>query len=118
MKKLLTAVATAFLLASFAASAEHSMTRRAFVVSVDNKAKTITFRYKVDGAAKDATAAWDDKTEWEDGEGGPSKPATAALAAKLKKDSKIFIDFTDRDTNDQKWWISSVKTLPANFDMP
>ena len=43
------------------------------------------------------------------------KPATAALAASLKKDSKIYIMANDR--GGMKLWVVSVKTLPAAFNI-
>ena len=117
MKRLTLALSSLLVLLSFAVAAETSYSKRAMVVAVDQKAKTITFSYKEDGAPKQTTATWDDKTEWLDGTTGSDKPASAALAAKLNKDSKIFIGYTDRSSNEQQWWIEMVNTMPANTDM-
>jgi hypothetical protein len=113
------AAAAALLLASFGADAEVEKTRRAYVVSVDAKAKSVKFRCKENKGWTETTATWDDKTEWKDGTAGfgKDKPATPALAGQLKKDSKIFIDFNDDSTDQQQWRVVSLTTMPADSDM-
>ena len=116
-KLTIVACAAALLLAAFSAGAETEMSKRAYVVSVDAKAKVIKFRAKDDGAWKEFSATWDDKTEWTDGSAGPDKPATVALAGQLKKDTKVFIDIDDDSTDGKQWRVVSVATMPASSDM-
>jgi len=98
--------------------AEREFGTPAFVVSCDVKSETITFKHTDDKKAwVESTATWDDKTEWRQADTEQTqynpKPATAALAAGLKKDSKIYIMANDRGGT--KLWIVSVKTLPPTF---
>lgn len=89
----------------------------ALVVAVDANAKTITLKHSDNGVWKETVATWDDATEWSraDKEIWDTKPATVALAAELKKDSKVYVTLYDR--GGPKFWIEKLKTIPANFEV-
>jgi hypothetical protein len=91
--------------------AETSLSKRALVVAVDVKAKSITLKHhaEIGGTEwKETVVYWDDKTTWEKSD----KPATVEMAKSLKKDDKVFAVFTDR--SGKTWWLESLATLPAN----
>ena len=91
--------------------AEISVSKRAYVVAVDVKAKTITLKHHAEIGGKEWTESvvhWDDSATWEKS----NKPATAEMAKTLKKDDKVFAAFTDR--NGKTLWLESLATLPAN----
>jgi len=103
--------AIALSLLAGALMAEISLSKRAFVVAVDVKAKSITLKHKAEIGGTEWTESvvyWDDKTTWEKS----GKPATAEMAKTLKKDDKVFASFTDR--GGKTWWLESLSTLPAN----
>jgi hypothetical protein len=110
-----TRIALAGALAALAAVAHASVVfgTRAYVVSVDAKAKTITLRYIPEGSKgfKQAVAAWDDKTEWKRAEKEiwDEKPAPD-LAKDLKKETKVFVNI--RDDHDGKLVLEYLKTIP------
>ncbi len=98
--------------------AETGFATAAFVVAVDAKAKRITLKHTDDkGAWKQTVATWDDKTQWARAEKQiwDKKPATAALATELKKDSKVYVSLTDRGHS--KFWIEELKTIPPDFEV-
>jgi Cu/Ag efflux protein CusF len=105
------AVAIAFSLLAGALLAEISLSKRAFVVAVDVKAKSITLKHKAEIGGtewKESVVYWDDKTTWEKSD----RPATTEMAKSLKKDDKVFAVFTDR--SGKMWWLESLSTLPAS----
>ena len=111
MKLKTVVVAIALSLVAGALMAEISLSKRAFVVAVDVKAKSITLKHKAEIGGTEWTESvvhWDDKTTWEKSD----KPATAEMARSLKKDDKVFAVFTDR--SGKTWWLESLSTLPAN----
>jgi hypothetical protein len=100
--------------------AEKEFATRAFVVSCDAKTKTITIRHTDDnGKWTQSVATWDDKTEWERADTEATqyspKPATAALAGELKKDSKVYITISDR--GGPKLWVLKVRLLPPSAEV-
>jgi hypothetical protein len=111
MKVKTAAVAIALSLLGGALMAEISLSKRAFVVAVDVKARSITLKHKAEIGGtewKESVVYWDDKTAWEKSD----RPATADMAKSLKKDDKVFASFTDR--SGKTWWLESLSTLPAN----
>jgi hypothetical protein len=111
MKVKTAALAIALSLLAGALMAEISLSKRAFVVAVDVKAKSITLKHKAEIGGtewKESVVYWDDKTTWEKSD----RPATAEMAKSLKKDDKVFAAFTDR--SGKTWWLESLSTLPAN----
>ena len=117
MHRHLFAIAAALLLVAFSASAERSLMRRAYVISVDSAAKTIKFRHKEKNGWEETSATWDENTKWANAEAGfgvKTKPATVALAAQLHKDSKIYVGYTDRHSDGEEWWFELVETMPAD----
>jgi hypothetical protein len=106
-----TAIAIALSLLAGGLRAEISFTKRALVVAVDVKAKTVTLKHKAEIGGKEWTESvvhWDDSTTWEKSD----KPATAEMAKSLKKDDKVFASITDR--SGKTLWLESLSTLPAN----
>lgn len=104
-------IAVALSLLAGGLGAETSLSKRAFVVAVDVKAKSITLKHHTEIGSKEWTETvvyWDDKTTWEKSD----KPATVEMAKSLKKDDKVFASFTDR--SGKTWWLESLATLPAN----
>ena len=111
MKVKTAAIAIVLSLLGGALMAEISLSKRAFVVAVDVKAKSITLKHKAEIGGtewKESVVYWDDKTTWEKSD----RPATAEMAKSLKKDDKVFASFTDR--SGKTWWLESLSTLPAN----
>jgi hypothetical protein len=111
MKVKTAAITIALALLAGGLRAEISLSKRAFIVAVDVKAKTITLKHKAEIGGKEWTESvvhWDDSTTWEKSD----KPATAEMAKSLKKDDKVFVSFTDR--SGKTWWLESLSTLPAN----
>ena len=118
MKRLCAAVAMASLALVGGVSAATGFGTAAFVVSVDAKQQTITLKHRDDkGAWKETVAKWDDKTEWAraDKEIWDEKPATAALANEIKKDSKVYVRLYDRGGS--TFWIEKLKTIPPDFEV-
>ena len=104
-------IAIALSLLAGGRGAETSLSKRALVVAVDLKAKSITLKHKAEIGGKEwkeSVVYWDDSTTWEKSD----KPATAEMAKSLKKDDKVFVSFTDR--SGKTWWLESLSTLPAN----
>jgi hypothetical protein len=123
MKLLMFVFAALLLLQSGSSFALHDESFRAYLVSVDAKAKTLTFRYPDDATPpnwKEMVATWDDATKWERSEQEIWKrePATADLATQIKKDAKIFLSVSDRWTQDKQHWIQSLRTIPADSTIP
>lgn len=117
MKQLVTFVAIASLTLAGAAWAATGFGTAALVVAVDATAKTITLKHNDKGVWKETVATWDEKTEWAraDKEIWDAKPATVALANELKKDSKVYVTLYDR--GGPKFWIETLKTVPATFEV-
>jgi hypothetical protein len=97
MRKLLVGVAVLLLLAPALAFAGSNTRTLATVVSVDLKAKSMTFSFTIDEKSYEETATWDDKTYWYDQSHGEElpKPATADLAKTLQKGSGVFVEARD-----------------------
>jgi hypothetical protein len=118
MKAFCAVIALAGLGLTLGAWAETGFGTAAIVVAVDAKAKTITLKHTDDkGAWKQTVATWDDKTQWAraDKQIWDKKPATAALAAELKKDSKVYVSLSNR--GGPKFWIEELKTIPPDFEV-
>ena len=111
MKVKAAAIAIALSLVAGLVMAEISLSKRALVVAVDVKAKTITLKHKAEIGGtewKESMVRWDDSTTWEKSD----KPATAEMAKSLKKGDRVFAVFTDR--SGKTLWLESLSTLPAN----
>jgi imidazole glycerol phosphate synthase subunit HisF len=117
MKQWVAFVAFAGLTLTAAAWAASGFGTAAIVVSVDPKAKTITFKHSDKGVWKETVATWDEKTEWAraDKEVWDTKPATVALAGELRKDAKVYVTVYDR--GGPKFWIENLKTIPPGFEV-
>jgi hypothetical protein len=106
------ALLAAVFVCSFApsfANAEHMVQSRAFIVSVDLKAKSLVFKWPdFEGKWQNVAATWNEKTEWGDATANEDKPmpATRDLVKTLKKDSKVFLRATDGV-------LESLETLPS-----
>jgi len=114
MKMKAAAIAITLSLIAGGVMAETSVSKRAYVVAVDAKAKTITLKHHAEIGGKEWTESvvhWDDSATWEKS----NKPATAEMAKTLKKDDKVFAAFTDR--SGKTLWLESLATLPANEPM-
>ena len=123
MSRILYCLATVLLFAATTASALNEKSFRAYVVSVDAAKKSITFRVPDDAKPpkwNELVAVWDDKTTWKDAPEKiwEKKPATAALAAKLKKDSKVYVSVSDNDSHEKTWSIESLVAMPADETVP
>lgn len=114
MKARMALVALCALIAG-AVQAMSGFSTRAYIVSVNIPAKTLTVRYVPQGKKvfKQATALWDDNTQWKRAEEQvwDVKPATADLAKDLKKDAKVYVALVD-DNDDGKLRLESLKTIP------
>ena len=111
MKMKAAAIAITLSLIAGGVMAETSVSKRAYVVAVDAKAKTITLKHHAEIGGEEWTESvvhWDDSATWERSD----KPATAEMVKSLKKDDKVFAVFTDR--NGKTLWLESLATLPAN----
>ena len=104
--------------AAVTATAMTQFATRAYVVSVDLKAKSITVRH-TDAATKkwkETTASWSDTTEWTtdwarcDEHFSDCKAATAELAKDLKKDAKVYVVILV--SGDGKMRLEKLKTMP------
>lgn len=123
MKKLISGVALCLLVAASMASAEVMQSFRAYIVSVDAGKKTITFRVPDDATPpkwSEVVATWNDATVWERAPEKiyKSEPATAALAASLKKDTKVYASVDDDGSDRKNWRIESITTIPADSTVP
>ena len=100
-------------LAAVTATAITEFATRAFVVSVDTKAKSITVRH-TDAAKKwkQTVAVWSDTTDWQrcDKQIWDCKAATAELANELAKDAKVYVTISDE--GDGKSRLERLKTMP------
>jgi hypothetical protein len=47
-----------------------------------------------------------------------SEPATAALAASLKKDTKVYASVDDDGSDRKNWRIESISMIPADSTVP
>ena len=117
MKRMCGAVALASLVFAACSWAETEFGTAAIVVSADANAKAITLKHTDNGAWKQTIATWDDKTVWGRAEKAvwDEKPATAALAKELKKDSKVYV--TVRDLGGGKFLLIKLKTIPPDFEV-
>jgi hypothetical protein len=101
-------------LAAATVSAITEFATRAYVVSADVKAKSITLRH-TDAAKKwkQTVASWSDTTEWSrcDEHVWDCKAATAELAKDLKKDAKVYVTISDH--GDGKIRLEKLKTMPS-----
>ena len=123
MNKLISVVATGLLLAASLAMAEVSKSFRAYIVSVDSAKKTIMFRVPDDATPpkwKEVTATWNEKTVWERSPEKiyKSEPATVALTASLKKETKVYARVNDDGSNEKSWTIESLTTMPPDSTVP
>jgi len=116
-KGLVALVVLAAVLTTRVAWAETEFGTPAFVVAVDAKAKSITLKHTDKGVWTQTVATWDEKTEWSKAEKEvwDEKPATAAVAGELKKDSKVYVMISDRGSTQH--WLVKLKTLPAAFEV-
>jgi hypothetical protein len=107
------ALVAAFALIAGLVHATVFFSTRAYVVSVDVAKKSLTLRYIPQGekAFKEATATWDEKTEWNRAEKQiwDEKPAPD-LAKDLKKDTKVYVNLVDE--HDGKLRLEKLKTIP------
>jgi hypothetical protein len=117
MRQLAALVALASLALTGTVRAASGFGTAAIVIAVDAKAKTIKFKHSDEGTWKETVATWDDKTEWKraDKEIWDEKPASATLATELKKDSKIYVTVYDRGGT--TFFIETLKTVPASFEI-
>jgi hypothetical protein len=101
-------------LAAATVSAITESATRAYVVSVDVKAKSITVRHTVGDTKKwkQTVAFWSDTTEWArcDEHVWDCKPASAELAKQLAKDAKVYVTISDH--GDGKIRLERLKTMP------
>ena len=123
MRRILCCLAALSLLVSSAAFAETSKSFRAYVVGVDASAKSIRFRVPDDATPptwSEVTATWDDATVWEQAPEVIYKttPAKADLAAKLKRDTKVYVGVNDRGSSGGRWWIEHLTTTPPASTVP
>jgi hypothetical protein len=93
MRKLLVGVAVLCLLVPVLALAGGSFMARAFVVSIDTKAKSMTIKHKVKDEWKETALSWDGKTQWidEGSEMDGKKAPTEPLSTRLKSGAKVLI---------------------------
>lgn len=99
MRKLLVGVAVLCLLAptlALGVTMGSTMTP-ALVVSVDLKARSMTFKFTISDRTNVRTATWNEKTKWIDETAGEnrSKPATVDLVKSLKEGSKVYVKVED-----------------------
>jgi len=123
MKKLISAVALGVLFTATVAFAEVSQSFRAYIVSVDAGTKTIIFRVPDDATPpkwSEWVATWNDATVWERAPEKiyKSEPATVALAASLKKETKVYARVNDGGSNRLSWTITSLTTMPPDSTVP
>jgi hypothetical protein len=100
-------------LAAVTAIAITEFATRAYVVSVDAKAKSITVRHTDEAKKwKETVAVWSDSTDWQrcDKQIWDCKPATAELAKDLAKDAKVYVTISDE--GDGKKRLATLKTMP------
>ena len=100
-------------LAAATVAAVTGSARRAYVVSVDLKAKSITVRHPdATKKWKETVAFWSDTTEWErcDEHVWDCKAASAELAKQLAKDAKVYVVISDH--GDGKVRLDKLKTMP------
>ena len=123
MSRISYCLAALLLLATTSASALTEKSFRAYVVSVDAGTNTIRFRVPDDATPPkwdEVVATWDDTTKWEQAPEKIYQRKTAGvdLAKTLKKDSKVYVNVSDRQSDEKSWWIQSLLTLPANETVP
>jgi len=102
-----------FVMAAVTARAMTEFATRAYVVSVDAKAKTITVRHTDDAKKwKETVAVWSDETGWQrcDKQIWDCTAATAELAKGLAKDAKVYVTISDH--GDGKKRLEKLKTMP------
>jgi len=97
-------------------AAEISFAARAYVVSVDPKARSITLKHTADDGKqmKESVVSWDDATTWarSDTHIWEQTAASADLAKSLKKDDKVYVFITDR--GGKQLWLKSLRTIPPS----
>jgi hypothetical protein len=125
MKLKTSIVAVALLMVAVAVKAEIETMTRAYVVSVDLKAKSMTLKQKTNDKWEESVAVWDDKTEWQKvgAQIWEKMPATADLAKKLKKDDKVYVSLVSNPLHEhagvdsKTLWLKSLCTMPPNATM-
>lgn len=123
MSRLFYLFAAVSLLAATAAYALTEKSFRAYVVSVDAGTKTIRFRVPDDATPpkwNEVAATWDDTTKWEDAPDKiyQRKAVDSNLVKKLQKDSKVYVQVSDRWSDEKNWWIQSLSTMPGDATVP
>ena len=123
MKVAISAVAGVLLLTSSFVSAELDNSFPALVISVDSKAQTIRVNQPDASQPPKWTAVeahWDAATTWKN---CPKKyneceSASASLAATLKKDAKVYVEFNDQSSGGKTWHIEELRTMPPDIPVP
>src|ERR1041385_2152289 len=117
------AVAGVLLLTPSFALAELDNSFPALVISVDSKAQTIRVNQPDAATPPKWTAVeahWDGATIWKN---CPKKyneceTVNADLAAMLKKDAKVYVEFNDQDSGGKTWHIEELRTMPSDIPVP
>jgi hypothetical protein len=95
---------------------ETTFATRAYVVSVDARAKSMTLKHTGSDSKEwtQSLVSWDDATKWErsDTHIWERTPATAELAKSLKKDDKVYATINDR--GGKTLWLEAIRTIPAS----
>jgi hypothetical protein len=116
MKLKMTAIAIALSFLAAGVMADIGFATRAYVVSVDAKAKSMTLKHtgSDNKTWQESVVSWDDKTKWErsDTHIWERTPATADLAKSLKKDDKVYATINDR--GGKTLWLEAIRTIPAS----
>jgi hypothetical protein len=123
MSRILYCLAALLLLATTSASALTEKSFCAYVVSIDASTKTVRFRVPDDATPpkwNEVAATWDDTTKWEDAPEKiyQKKSVDSNLVKKLQKDSKVYVNVSDRWSDEKTWWIQSLSTMPADASIP
>lgn len=123
MSRVLYCLAALLLFVTTSASALTEKSFRAYVVSVDTAKKSITFRVPDDAKPpkwNELVANWDDKTVWQEAPEKiyQKKAATAGLATKLKKDTKVYVSVSDNWSDGKTWLIQDLTTMPPDETVP
>jgi hypothetical protein len=95
-------------------AAETSFATRAYVVSVDTKARSMVLKHSIEDGKqwKESVVFWDEATTWarSDTHIWEQTAASADLAKSLKKDDKVYVAMTDR--GGKQLWLKSLRTIP------
>ena len=121
MKKLPFVAALFLLLAGACADAMTIKSFRAYVVSVDAAAKTVTLKYTDDETPtnwQQTIATWDKDTKWvrADKQIYKQEPATVELAASLKKEAKVFVGVENLTPKGGR--LERLSTIPPDSTVP